>query len=315
MSAFDFQPRHKFGDVEFPSANTRVRLVFRHHVHEYPHSPGGSPEKLGRALIQVTCRVSFQATFAAYPDLYPGGMNKIFGYAAKGTTLPFTHPSRGTFPAFITNWDQEWEAKCRSGESVDIEFLEDQEASYALAATSSTTFSQAIAISAAQLAADLQAARQGGFGGDLTPSAGGLGVFDALQNAVNAVTALQDTATLYQNRYSAAVDQVVGLCRQIDQMDSMQDVRAWPIIDDLRAVWSLSVRLQNDLQSQQAQLKTYTVPYPQSLAQIALTLYGDASRISDLTSLNPIDDVTNVPAGTQIRYYPPTPQAVAAAAS
>lgn len=310
MSAFDFQPRHKFGDVEFPSSNTRVRLVFRHHVHEYPHSPGGSPEKLGRALVQITCRVSFQATFGGYPDLYPAGMNTMFGYASQGATLNFTHPSRGTFPMFITNWDQEWEAKCRSGEFVDIEFLEDQEASDAVAATTDTTFSQTMAISAGQLAADLAATQA-----DLAPTSTDLDVFDALQSAVNAVTAFKDTSTLYQNLYSSKIDQVIRLCNQVDQLTCMQDVRAWPLVDDLRTLWSASVRVQNDLQSQQAQLKTYNVPYPQSLAQIALTLYGDASRISDLTSLNALDDVTNVPAGIQIQYYPPTPQARVAAAA
>jgi hypothetical protein len=42
MSAADFQPRTQFGDIQFPSEMTHLRMQFRHHVHEYPHTPGGS---------------------------------------------------------------------------------------------------------------------------------------------------------------------------------------------------------------------------------------------------------------------------------
>lgn len=305
MSAHDGLPRHKFGDVEFPSEVTRLRMVVRHHVHEYPHSPGGAPEKLGRGLIMVTCRANFQATFPGYPYLYPDGMLKMFGYASQGATLDFRHPTMGTWPAFIINWNQEKEAKIRSGEKVDIDFLEDQSASYALAALSTAQHVTAMGPTAAQLASDLKAAQA-----DLGVTPEQLSVFDALQTAVNGVLSVKDTVELWGNRYGAELAKVQSLCGQIDQMVCMQDARAWPVVDSLQAVWVTAVRAQQDLHSQRAKLKKWTVPFTQPLAQIAMTLLGDASATGDLLSLNAsILDPMNVQANTVIYYYPPTPRA------
>ncbi len=91
-------PQTQFGDIKFPGETHHVSLVLRHHVHEYPHSPGGNVEKLGRSLYKVTVRGNFQATFPAFPDLYPNGMNTLRGYAEQMQTLTFVHPTIGSNP-------------------------------------------------------------------------------------------------------------------------------------------------------------------------------------------------------------------------
>jgi hypothetical protein len=308
MSAHDNLPRTQFGDVQFPGEVTHLRLQYRHHVHEYPHSPGGSPEKLGRALYRVTILGNFQDRFAAYPGLYPDGMNTMRGYAVAGLTLTLTHPTVGRFPAFITSWDQVKDAKIRSGEKVEIEFLEDQSAQFLVDTSFNANHVAALGPSAAQIASDLAAIQA-----DLNLTQNDVSIFDAFQVAVNSVLAIQDTADQYGNRLNAGIVQVIGLCQQLDALQSMQDARCWPVIDGIRELNAIAVHVQNDLQQNSVKLMDWTVPFTQSLIQIAITLYGDASRQSDLLSLNAVDDPMNVPAGFDIRYYPLTTQEIAAA--
>lgn len=309
MSAHDGLPRTQFGDVAFPGETHDVDGEFREYTHEYPHAPGGAPEKLGRRLYVVTVRGNFQATFTGYPDLYPNGMNKLRGYFELGATLPFTHPTIGTFPAFITRWKQVKTARLRSGESVDITFKEDQAASFALAATVVSADDTAMAPTAAQLARELALVKD-----DLTVTPTDLSVFDALQVAVNDVVAIRDTSSLYGNLYASKIDQVARLCAELDAAASMQDARAWPVVDILHEVWAASIRLQRDLQSQRAELATYVVPYTMPISTVALNLFGDASKASDILPLNSdrIDDPLRIRAGTQIRYYPLSAQEQAA---
>lgn len=304
-SAHDGLPRTKFGDIEFPGELHRVRSVLRHHVFEYPHSPGGAIEKLGRGLWECTVHGNFQATFPAYPDLYPNQMNKLRGYYGLGATLDFRHPTFGTFPAVIVSWDQVKDPKIRSGEKVEIVFLEDQSASFAVAQTLVSADYTAIGPSAAQLDSELAAVRA-----DLTLSQNDLNLFDALQASVASVLALRDTAQLYGNLYAAKVEQVVSLCEQLDASINLQDARAWSVVDAMQSVWQQAIRIGQDIQATRVNLLDFTVPFTMPLLQIAVNIYGDASRQSDLLSLNAdrIDDPLNVPAGTDIRYYPPSTQ-------
>lgn len=295
-------PRTRYGDVEFPSEVTDLTFVGRVHVHEYSHVPGGAVEKLGRGLVKVTVRASFQNRFGGYPGLYPQGMNTIRGYAMQQATLPFTHPSAGTFPATIVNYTQKKDARLLSGEKVDLEFLEDQPASFALAAITSDTnaavgpASQTLGTQANLLANQLQ----------FTPRDTSL--LDSIQDAANDILGLRDTAQLWGNRYVAAVSKLIGLCAQLDQAASMQDVRAWPVVSALRELWGQALQIQSDYQSQRITLRKYVTPATMSILQVALNLYQDASRQGDLLALN--SDVVPTPlrvkAGTTLRYYPPT---------
>lgn len=282
---------------------------YRLHTHEYPHTPGGANEKLGRRLYHVRVRGNFQATFAAYPNLYPLGLNTMRGYFEQGATLDFTHPTVGKFPAFIVRWSQVKDPKIRSGEKVDIEFLEDQPASFAVAQAVGTFGQSSIGPAAQDLATDLSATQSA-----LTLSANDVNLFDALQGAVQDVLAIQDTRSLYGNLYGTKVAQVISLCQQLDQSMNLQDARAWPVVDDLQVVWLQAIKIQNDLQNQRISLKDYIVPFTMPLVQIAINLYGDASKQGDLLSLNAdrVNDPMRVPAGVDIRYYPPSPQDQAA---
>lgn len=313
-SAADGNPRTKFGDVEFPGEMMHLHLVGRYHIHEYAHTPGGAVEKLGRGLYHCTIRASFQATLSQYPGLYPNGMNKLRGYCELQATLPFTHPTAGQYPAFIIDWNQEKSAKIISGEMVDLDFLEDRtDESFALAAFAVASNSTAIGITSAQLAAMLAKVKA-----DLQMTQTDVGIFDALQNSVNVVLGFRDTAQLYANRYGASVSAMLRLASQFDAAPSMQDARAWPVIDILRQLQGQGIQIRKDLHAKNKTLRKYVVKAAMPITQIAMNIYnGDASQQGALMSLNGsvINNPMSVPAGTSLLYYPPTPQQMAAQGS
>jgi hypothetical protein len=293
----------QYGDLVFPGTVQELQFVGRHHVHEYSHVPGGAVEKLGRGLVHVTIRTSFEDRFKApYQNLYPAGLNKLRGYAFLQATLPLVHPSAGSFPATIINYTQKKDAKLLSGERVDLEFLEDQAASFALSAQTSDVNSS-VGVAAQNLSTVAQLTKS-----QLQFTPNDLSLLDAIQNTADAVLGYRDTAMLIGNRYVAAVGKLLGLCQQLDQSISMQDVRAWPVVDALRQLQGQAVQIVKDSQSQRIPLRTYVVPQTTSLLQIALTLYQDASRQGDLLELNAaiVPTPMTVKAGTPLVYYPPT---------
>lgn len=307
-SAADGLPLTKFGPIVFPSEVTDLDGVGRDHVHEYPHTPGGAPEKLGRGLYTVTVKARFHATFPGYPDLYPNSMQTMRGYYELQTTLPFTHPSSGQFPAYIIHWHQVKSGKVLSGEDVDITFREDQQDSFALSALSVSADDTAIGPTYQELLASIAAVQSQL---QITPQDQSL--IDALTQSVDSVLAFRDTAQLAGNRYAAAVDHVLSLASQLDHAASMQDARAWPVITVLRRVQGNAIGIKKDLMAQRQTLTKYFVPSPMSVAEVAMSLYGDASKQTDIMALNSavIRDPLNIGAGVALMVYPSTPQELA----
>src|SRR5262249_28189814 len=130
MPVFDQLQRASFDGVPFPVESVDVTSDLRHHVHEYPHTAGGDPEKLGRSLYRIQMLGNFQATFRAYPKLWPEALTKLRKTFEAEKTADLVIPTIGTIKAFITKWRQRSTAKIRSGEKVEIEFLEDQASAF-----------------------------------------------------------------------------------------------------------------------------------------------------------------------------------------
>lgn len=299
-TAASLLPQTQYGDLRFPGEVINRTFVGRHHVHEYSHVPGGALEKLGRGLIKVTVRSPFENRFSGFPGLYPDGLNTIAGWAMQQATLPFVHPSGGSFPATIINFDQQKTGKLLSGEKLTLEFLEDQPASYAVSAITSNTNS-GLAPSADQFASTVAISRS-----VLQFSPSDLSLIDAINATVNSILAYKDTAELVGNRYAAAVTRLLGQLQQLDGALSMQDARAWPCVDAIRQMQGQAIQIKKDLQSQAIPLRKYVVPSTTSVLQIAINLYGDASRQGEILANNNLTNPLRVQAGTPILYYPPT---------
>lgn len=321
QSALDGLPRTSFGSLVFPCAHHRLRGSFRKHRHEWPHRPAGASEKLGRGIYSISVRGEFHDTLDAYPDLYPRTINDLQLMYEQGTTATFVHPTVGRFNAFISEWDRYTDPRVRSGEVVDMEFEEDQNSNFLTQDIINSAHFASLGPSADEVANQLAAVQAqlvlpppvtgvslppSVIAAQLNVTTADLSLFDALQTVANDIAGIGDTASLYGNLVSAKAQQLANICAEIDQSLSMQDARAYYLVDAIHNLWELAVRIQQDSQQKRVLIQTYFVPTTMPLTSIANALYGDASRAEDLLALNQIDDPLRVPAGTPISYYPAT---------
>lgn len=294
-------PPASFGGVIFPVEDVSVQGGMRDHLHEYPHSDGSAIEKLGRKNYMIRMNANFQATFPRFPGLYPGGLRILMDLLESQTTAGLVIPTIGTMQAYARNWTRSISSRILSGEKVDLEFVEDTSAKFLLnkliAAQSATFQQKASALEAQKILAALDSDRKSN-------------LFDALQNAVNNVLAIQDLGNAEVQRLETELIAVVDLARQCDQAIGPDPVNA-RLLDALHDVWDAAQTRTLDLLSQQSPLVTYVVPNLCAVSDIARALYGDASRSVELLDLNAIDDAFAIPAGTNIKFYPDTTAAAA----
>lgn len=300
--ALDAQRQTAFNGIPIPVTGIEVHSQGRQHLHEFPHSPGAAPEKLGRGIWHLTVECSFQVVFVKYPTSYPGDMRALRALYEQQITATFQHPNGDDFPAFIASWRQHWNPKLRSGERVQIEFLEDQRTTFLAAPSSTSTQGTSIGVQQSALDAQLQAIKS-----QLLVSETDLSVFDTLRAASNAVASLTGTVQLYTSLVQAKCAQLQSVCAQVEQLPSMQSPLAVGITDPLHNMWAAATSILQSTQAAQ-RLGRWVVPETMSLNAIARTLYGDASRYEELASLNSatIRDPNVVPAATRILYYLPS---------
>lgn len=300
--ALDAQRQTAFNGIPIPVSSIELHSRGRQHLHEFPHSPGAAPEKLGRGIWHLTVDASFQVVFAKYPTSYPGDMLALRALYEQQITATFQHPNGDDFPAFIAGWRQHWNPRLRSGERVQIEFLEDQRTTFLAAPSSTATQGASIATQQGALDAQLAAIQA-----QLLVSSNDVSIFDALRAASNAVASLSGSVQLYTSLVQAKCAQLQAVCAQVEQLPSMQSPLAIGILDPLHNIWAAATSITQSAQAAQ-RLGRWTVPQTMTLNAIARTLYGDASRYADLASLNgaTIRDPNSVPAGTVILYYLPS---------
>ncbi|HSY22310.1 MAG TPA: DNA circularization N-terminal domain-containing protein, partial [Polyangiaceae bacterium] len=212
---FDTLPFTSFNGIVFMAERIKLYSTGRQHIHEFPHAPGGAPEKLGRGLWYLSVQANFQTTFAAYPNLYPDAMLSLRRMYEAQITGTFVHPTSGQFDAFISKWDQDYEpGRIRSGEKVQIEFLEDQRSLFLTQATENVASTQ-MAMAQSNVDAGLAALKD-----TLRMTPTDLSVFDAVRAAVNTVQSLQSTVSLYSQILNAKAQELVSNCQQADQLFS-----------------------------------------------------------------------------------------------
>lgn len=303
---FQGLPKASFGGLIFPAEKITLHSQGRQHVHEFPHSPAGAPEKLGRGVWMLSVTGNFsQQQFPGYPNLYPQTLGLLRNLYEQQITATFIHPSVGSFQAFITAWRQDFDpGKIQSGEKVQIEFLEDQRSAFLTGSAYQPT--AGLTNAASDLAGELTVIQS-----QLVPALKDteISAFQAIQATVNAITGLADTVGIYSQLYINKVTALLGLAGQVDQYASLQGPWAVGIVDSLHDLWYQAQSLSQQVQSQNS-LAKWTVPAPMALQDIAIRLYGDASRQSDLLTLNAntITDPFNVRAGTTLLYFPPDNQ-------
>jgi hypothetical protein len=287
-----------WGGIRIPYESIAIHGGLRDHVHEYPHQPGGAPEKLGRRLYEIKVAVPAldraNASGRAGPNgelgAWPLSLNRLQQWFDSQLTKDLAIPQLGTMPAYCFDWSRELRSRWLNGERCEFSFREDQSAEFGVAqivegkrAGFSTSFA-ALEAAATKL-----------------PSTD---FIQQIRNAYNSVVAIQDQANMWDMWASAKLATLTELLRDVDRRwDALNDPDNNDVLEALLELWQAAVELEQDVLANGSDLQVYTVPVLMSAAEISQAIYGTTEKAWELTSLNPFDDPYAVPAGTQVHYY------------
>lgn len=268
----------------------------RDHVHIFPHSRGGLPEKLGADLYIQTLKCMFDVGFEEYPGNYPDDLDRLEAAFEDQVSGDLMVPGyRTPMRAYCRNWKRTFKAKMLSGETVSLTFIQDK-----------VIADKLVTRKTANLAADNLTFQQLG---DSLPE--GASLFAQIDAAVGAVLGFLDTPDQYGSIGVDLVARVSYLCANTEiSLPGMGDPANWPLIDAFKDVWASSVALMRDIQQRgdSVVVQYYIVPNTMSVSQISNAIFGDSTHADDIIAMNQIDDMLSVPATTQIAYYDPSAQ-------
>lgn len=316
MPAFDGLKRASFAGLEFPVEEIAIDGGLRDHVHEYPHSPGGAPEKLGRRLYVFRMKAKFHNTFRSYgTNLYPRVWNQLRNKFEAGLSDDLVVPTLGTLKAYCFAWPEVATAKQRSGVNVDLQFREDLADSFLLNGLLGITDS---GLSQAQK--NLVAVRVD-FEEDTTPGLvfppdddekqTVLDLLDAIDQAINDVLAVQDQIELAGTLIDMKVERLLAQCRALDATITMRRPINTPLIHAARAVWSAAEERRRDIARRRSDIVFYTTPIPRmTVTDVSKAFFGDSTHSTEILQFNGLEDPFDIPKGTTLRLY--RPQQIAA---
>jgi prophage DNA circulation protein len=298
-AAFDDLQRAAFAGFEFPVRDIRVVGGLRDHVHEYPHSPGGAPEKLGRKLYEIHYTAPFLNTFKAYPKLWPETLASLRIIFEGGGTFDLVIPTIGTISAYCVSWEERTDLPSnRSGVIVDLTFREDQDDQFLTRALINT-----YAASLGSTNDDLINAMLSESFLDGLP-ANQKSLFAAIQETANSITAIGDQADLYANLVQAKAANLARLCETADAtVTKLNDPAHFRVMEALLLVWQGAGRLERDALNLARPLIPYVTPVEMSVTQIAIAIYGDTAQAGILMRTNAFENPFRVPAGTAVTAY------------
>jgi hypothetical protein len=296
MPTFSNYQQSAFAGIIFPWKKYSVKCGIRDHVHEYPHTPGGKPEKMGRKLYEVEFSglAMDSAIDPKWRDLWPGKLRELRAIFEQELTKPLVIPTIGTIQAYCVDWGQDADAALRNGETFTWRFREDDPELWKL--------EKLITVGPSSIQAQAEAikvtAEKHGFLEDIAE------FFAVLEGAVNDVLAVRDTAMMYSSLVESKIHYLTYLCEEADRtLDVFKDPESWPILEALKQLWASSKELAENFTEDAGTLRTYTLPTEMNVSQVSMAVYsGDGTRGTDILSLNPIENAFEIPAGTQIRY-------------
>jgi prophage DNA circulation protein len=282
-----------FDGVRFPVLSCSVKGAMRHHEHVYPHSPGAGVEKLGRDPYKIEVTPCFQGNLIPpeYAGLWPEGLSKIRELFESGKTADLILPTIGKMRAMATTWDQLYSpAKSLSGESVTWNFIEDQENARLLSASFTSSKGLTQACEAFKIA-----------GNELNPKPN---YWDMAAGAIDSVLAYKSQIQLYSSLVESKLLSAISMFNALsDQVSELSDPRNAFALEALTELWAQTMAYYKDQKETGLIVKYKKTPRDMDIGQVAVWLYGDSEKSSDLLSLNAFADPYAIPLGTNVRYY------------
>jgi hypothetical protein len=284
-----------FEGIPFPYKEIGIDFELRDHVHEFPHSPGGLPEKLGRKLYVFDITSSFYGDMLQpqYKDLWPGGLSRLFELFEAGKTGDLILPQVGApIRAYCTNGKRTLRSAVVNGEAVTLKFREDSEK---LRLSAEALRIKAVNYGTAKTALDSEIRK--------LPSTE-VSLFDQFMRAVSSVLAYKDQFDLYSESLEAKLGAVIEMGRElVESCPSVKDVTRSPLLDALHQILAETIKIYKDQQQTGLITSRYTVARPSTLSEVAIAIYGVSGKARDLMLLNTITNPLLIPVGTVLRYY------------
>lgn len=304
-AAFDTLKPMSFSGIQFPFKSYKIKGAIRKHVHEYPHSPGGALEKLGRSLYEIMVSVDFVAGYShpKYRQMFTD-LGVLRGLFEDQVTENFVIPHIGTIKACADEWTEDVVNTNRNTVKAELKFIEDQSSAFLVLETLQVssnalgdkfddfTIKRTQAFSKPQMAL---------IGAEPMPESS---IWSKIDNAANALLSIKDQADLYGSLVVSKIDGLAGLLREADtQVQALNEPPYWELREALHELWAATQQLGRDIQNRDEYLKEFTVPITMSIGQAAAAIYGDSSKAVEVLQLNVIRDPHAIPAGTVLKYY------------
>lgn len=330
MTAFSQLPKAAFNGIAFPVKSVEVTGGIRDHIHEYPHSPGGAAEKLGRKLYRIRMSAIFDVRVSGYGEfLWPTDLAILREFFETQQTATLTIPTIGDIQAYCVSWTQRAVPERQSGEEAELEFVEDQAQAFlvnGLININSTTLQSA----GEQFDEEFAPLLAGGTVSATTPTrivpppAGTTprattfaGAYTQLrQRDVDALTQIRqayqkalmiaDQPDRYADQVLRVSDAIITSCAQAyDRVRILQNPLMHTRARAFKRLWSSAQKLRDDVSRQSARILLYRAEINTSVVAVSRAIYGDASYASQLMQLNTLPDPFFIQKGTLLRYYDP----------
>lgn len=281
-----------FRGIEFGVVSTSDTLQRRVAEHVFPYRDGAEIEDLGRRARPT----NIQGVFSG--ENYLTDLNALLLTVDGGESGPFTHPILGTWTAKCISVQVNHIHSARDTANVTIELVEDGVSSDLpdLASIVAIENAHAEAVAATSTAvAEI----------DRDPTG------DAESATAQLTSALTDAAGFVAD-VNATLDNLDARFEQTRSANNLaiaaleaayDDVTIYPAIKALRAMTKSALDLKQRLEARAPKIVVFEVPVLTSLVAIAIRLYGDPDRQSDILRLNKIRNPSLIPAGTQLRVY------------
>lgn len=282
--------RASFAGLEFPWNKISIKGSLRHHVHEYPHQPGGEIEGLGRKLYEFHFSCDFHDTFFGWSNLYPVQLGKLRRVFETEVTSDLFVPNFGTIKAKAISWDQNLVARVRSGETVEFTFLENTQNDFSIGfILGSSTAAMMPAVARLKATAAAQGIESS--------------LFDDLVKAVADLIGLVQGGEIVAAIAASKVATILNICAAIDDLSIFNLASSYPTANLNREVWASANQINVDLLRKQQPLASYFVDHLMSIIEVAQAIFNDTIHAIEILQLNSLDDAMAIPAGTIIQHY------------
>lgn len=292
IALLQFQPLKVFG-LQVPARKISVRGGMRDHEHIYPHSPGAGVELLGRDLYKIEVVPVFDAHLIPdrYRDLWPNRLRQLREKFEAGERGPIQIPTVGVIRGYCKTWEQEMDAsRLLSGEEVIWNFTED---------------SDQLRLSTEVISISGMSASRGQVQKTLAAIPGKKNsLWDTLMQTIDSLLAIRDQFELYSSLIESKLLSILSIIQQLDDAATeLSNPENWPLVEALQSVWTQARIYYEDKKQLGFTTKYYTTRKVMSSMQLAIILYDDTSKASELLQLNGFADPMEIPAGTKVKYY------------